>query len=219
MKLTKELMVHGLSKLSVVYPVDTSEAFYEVYWDALRDMTAEDFQRGVTVTLRKHRFANFPSPAVIWENGAITDADKRANIAILRLEQAWAKGIDCHHNVDFGDPALHAVIEQFGGWVQICNLSQKEWRFVRKDLMKSYSILCQLHDAHFSYPEVLWGEHGDAENILRLRQRGKEPKITLVKGVGKGIKQIPLTEHLNRVAHEKGSIQQIEHKHETEKTA
>jgi hypothetical protein len=45
--------------------------------------------------------------------------------------------------VDFGDPALHATIKNFGGWPEVCSWGNLgEWKYRDKSFVEAYEAAC-----------------------------------------------------------------------------
>jgi hypothetical protein len=79
----------------------------------------------------------FPVPATFLK-AAGEDPQSRARAAVGAVIAAAAK-LGPYRSVSFGDPALHATIQRFGGWVEVCGWSQEDWKYSEKRFVESYA--------------------------------------------------------------------------------
>ena len=110
-----------------------------MYWGALRNIpTLDDFMAAINLHVADPDQGQFlPKPADILRN--ITG--NRATQA----EMAWTKAdraLRCAgpaNTVVFDDSLIHAVIADMGGWVQFCDVDDKEYPFRHNEFVKRYS--------------------------------------------------------------------------------
>ncbi len=140
-----------------------TEAFYErrklapeavlIYFDALREYDLE----AVIAALRRHvktpgRCDFFPKPGNIEELIVGTKAT-----AALRAWTKVERAIRSHggyRSVVFDDPVVHAVLDEMGGWVRLCEVgSEKDLEFQRNVFCKRYETTSRAE----AYPAVMRG--------------------------------------------------------------
>lgn len=120
------------------YQAEASPARFKLYFEALRDLSLEQVERGVADML-KNRYSNkFPLPAEIREY-ALGNRRDLALAAFLKTGQAVSR-VGAAGNVVFDDPVIHQVIMTYdGGWPGVC-LAYDETRF-KDDFVARYRAL------------------------------------------------------------------------------
>lgn len=114
----------------------------------LQELTAEQLERGIVVTLRTHQYAGFPPIGTIWENsigaaGRVVNLETRAMVAWDRVLTA-IRVQGGYRTVEFDDPIIHATVRSLGGWVQLTDATSEDLsRFIQPKFVKMYSALAQ----------------------------------------------------------------------------
>lgn len=133
-----------------------------VWWQACQGVEIEQVRRALTAHAMDPDHGHFsPKPADIVRQLKGTAAD--------RSLVAWGKVIDAvqrvgaYRSVAFDDGAIHAAIEDMGGWPAVCRGKADELPFLQKRFT-------DLHRAYSSRPEVRWpalllGEHEAANRL------------------------------------------------------
>jgi len=109
----------------------------DFYFKAFSDVTLKQFNDMALALANTKKFKSFPTPAEIRE-ASEGDAEFNAITAINKLEDAIDR-IGGYTSVQFDDPVLHAVIEEYGGWPLVSDSREfpiDEWK--RKELIKVY---------------------------------------------------------------------------------
>lgn len=115
-----------------------SPTLVAMYFTALQHITVDDFKAAVNLHVRDTDQGQFfPKPADILRN---IQGNKST-----QAEQAWTKvdkAIRCvgpHESVVFDDRLIHAVIDDMGGWITLCDCSLDEYPFKHNEFVKRYT--------------------------------------------------------------------------------
>lgn len=144
---------------------DISEFAIRVWWNAMQryDLAA------VREAINRH-FANpdagqfLPMPADIVKmlEGRSVDS---ASLAWAEVDKA-VRRVGPYQSVTFADPITAAVIEQMGGWVELCRGTDQEWPFIAKRFETIYqgykmrSMLPEAPDRQIGIAEAYNGLQG-----------------------------------------------------------
>lgn len=156
------------------YRQDVSPFALSVWWQACQRFDLEQVRKALTghaMDAERGQFAPKPADLVRQLEGTATD---RAMIA-------WGKVLDTmqrvggYTDVVFDDPAIHAVIEDLGGWVKVC-------RGETKDLGYLQHRFCEAHRAYtakgqFDYPRRLMGDRSPDEMFMRKGLQPPRPAL------------------------------------------
>ena len=137
------------------YRQDTSKFLLDMWWGASQNFELEQIQAAMQrhATDAEHgQFAPKVADVVRILSGTATD----------RAALAWGKALDAmssvgaYTDVVFDDPAIHAAIEDLGGWPKVCRTELKELGYLQHRF-------CESHRAYtgrgtFDYPRRLTGD-------------------------------------------------------------
>lgn len=99
---------------------------------------------------------------------------------------AWGKvlesmrSIGAYQDVVFDDPAIHAAVEDMGGWSKLCRSELSELGYVQ-------TAFCKAHKAYvgrgtFEYPRKLLGDRGGSGSDHDYAKRGLPPPTPVLIG-------------------------------------
>ena len=135
----REPFAKALAALGEVYDKLISEALAELLWEDLADYELPV----VLEAMRRHRrdpdqgrFFPKPSDLLRWLVGTTMDRSLLAWSAVLQAIRDYG----AYNSLDFGDSITHAVIEDMGGWPQICAVLTEELPFREKDFRDRYRV-------------------------------------------------------------------------------
>ena len=142
------------------YARDVSPFALDVWWAALRRFDLDAVQRAFSLHCQDpDRGQWLPKPADIVRllDGGTGD---RSLAAWSKVERA-IREVGPYASVVFDDPAIHAIIRDMGGWIELCNVSDDEMPYRAAEFRKRYQgyALRETGD----YPRKLVGLH-EAEN-------------------------------------------------------
>lgn len=111
-----------------------------IYWKYFEKISEQDFQNMVENIMENFiptAQCPFPLIAHFLAAGGLA-GESRAQSAITAVKKA-AECFGAYKTVDFGDAALHAVINRFGGWPEVCSWGNRgEWRYFEKNFLIAY---------------------------------------------------------------------------------
>jgi len=169
--------IKALAVLGEVFNETVSDVRIEAYFAVLRDHPIEAVTAACQTALKRCKF--FPRPAELREfmEGSTEDRAALAWAAVMRA----IVEVGCYESVDFGDRAIHGVIEAMGGWAaeawQLERLDARDLGFREAEFRRLYRALSLRPE---SGPARLVGIH-EAENRLTGHV---VPVTTLKLGVG-----------------------------------
>jgi hypothetical protein len=153
-----------LRDVMAFYRQDVSPFALTVWWQACQRFDLEQVSKALTAHAmdpERGQFAPKPADLVRQLEGTATD---RAMMAWGKVLEAIQR-VGAYTDVVFDDPAIHAVIEDLGGWPKIC-------RGETKDLGYLQHRFCEAHRAYtargqFDYPRRLIGDRSPDEAYAR----------------------------------------------------
>lgn len=164
-----------VSDVHAYYRQPVSEFTLSVWWTACRPFDLEQVRKAMSVHVTNADGGQFlPKVADIVKvlHGTTTD---RAAIAWGKVHEAMG-AVGAYQDVVFDDPAIHAVIEDLGGWPKVCRSDLKELGYLQHRF-------CEAHRAYtgrgaFDYPRRLTGDRSPDHEF---EKRGlKLPRPALV---------------------------------------
>ncbi|QIL72909.1 hypothetical protein G7048_22690 [Diaphorobacter sp. HDW4B] len=168
------------------YGKDTSNFVLDIWWNACRSFELEQ----IVTAMQKHcadpergQFAPKVADIARALTGTTTE---RAALAWGKVHEAMS-AVGAYTDVVFDDPAIHAVLEDLGGWPKVCRTEIEELSYLQHRF-------CEGHKAYtargnFEFPRRLMGDRSpDHEYTSRGIQA---PRPALIGNVAKA-KQVYL---------------------------
>lgn len=165
-----------LTDVLAFYRQDVSPFALDVWWQACQPFTLEQVSRALTrhaMDAERGQFAPKPADLVRVLSGTATD----------RAMLAWGKALDAasrvgaYTDVVFDDPAIHAVIDDLGGWPKFCRGEAKDLSYLQHRFTEAHRAYSGRGE--FGYPRVLMGDRSP-DNVYQ--QRGLPPPRPAVIG-------------------------------------
>lgn len=138
----REKFNETLIAMAEIFDKQLSESQLDLYWNALNDLSDEDFNKAANIVTRTCEY--FPRPVNFREH-IIPDIQARASIAYDVLEGAF-KNHGIYASVNFADKVITAVVKSLGGWVKYCEMPDDELKWYRKDFERKYTQYYTLRD-------------------------------------------------------------------------
>lgn len=152
-----------LTDVMAFYRQDVSKFALSVWWTACQPFELEQVRKALTAHAMDPEHGQFaPKPADIVRQLQGTHTD-RALVAWGRLYEAM-RTIGAYTSVAFDDAAIHAAVDDLGGWMALCRGTTDELPFLQKRFCDAYRMYAK-RPGH-GYPAVLLGEH-DLNNGMR----------------------------------------------------
>jgi hypothetical protein len=169
-----------MTLLGEIHAKELSDALKTAYWATLSSYSDAQCKAAFEAAIARCKF--FPKPAELLEFISGPESDQ-ATLAWLRVDKA-VRTIGNYESIDFADDrAINSTIEAMGGWVNLCMVTNDEWKWKRKEFETLYPTMQRKAD----HPEHLAGtveienvgRNYDTPKVLRLTE--KLPNLSLVK--------------------------------------
>lgn len=144
-----------LTDVMATYRQDVSRFILDVWWAACQPFTMEQFRKAVNSHLTDADRGQFaPKIADIVRILAGTRTE-RSMLAWGKVQEAMGS-VGAYTDVVFDDPAIHATVEDLGGWPKVCRHPSEELGYLQHRF-------CEGHKAYtgrdkFEYPRRLMGD-------------------------------------------------------------
>lgn len=134
-----------------------SDALITMYWRGCQRWTLEQVTKAVDQLTYDPEAGKFPPKIGDLARALEGTSTDRAAIAWGKVHEAMS-AVGSYTDVVFDDPAVHAVIEDLGGWPKVCRTELKELGYLQHRF-------CEAHRAYvgrgtFAYPRRLMGDRG-----------------------------------------------------------
>lgn len=161
-----------LTNVFAYYRQDCSDFTLSIFWNACQPFDLEQVKKAIQshCTDAEHGvFAPKVADLVRVLSGTVTD---RAALAWGKVFEAM-QSVGAYTDVVFDDPAIHAAVEDCGGWIKIC-------RSEMVDLSYLQHRFCQAHKAYtgrgnFEYQRCLMGDRGSDDQFLKIGMKPPKP--------------------------------------------
>ena len=147
-----------------------SDLKMELYYKALSDLSIEQLNDAVNILCQTKTIKTWPLPAEIRQAVEGNPQDK-AQVAFDKLITA-VRSIGSYQTVIFDDPAIHAFVQSYGGWEEICDKTVDDWKYMRNEFVRGYTGFCRVNGV----PLQLTGIH-DAVNRAKGLEHAIPPAI------------------------------------------
>jgi hypothetical protein len=148
------------------YRRDLSKFALSIWWEACQSFDFEQVAKAITAHAmdpENGQFAPMPADIVRQLQGTHTD---RSLIAWGKVFEAIQR-VGAYQSVVFDDGAIHAAIEDMGGWTKLCRSNTDELPHVQRRFVETYKAYARRPD--IAFPPKLIGAH-EAENSLAGRR-------------------------------------------------
>lgn len=140
----KQVFFASLAVIAETVNRKISLVLMKAYWECLKDYSFTEVQRALGEVLKnpdikKHPY--FPLPTDVVE---IIEGDVQSKSLFAWTEVVKAiRRIGHYDSVIFSDKLIHAVICDMGGWIQLCQHTEKELPFIQRDFERRYQVYCR----------------------------------------------------------------------------
>lgn len=156
------------------YRQDPTLFMLSVWENAMRSYDFEKMSKAIDAHFANPDSGQFmPKPADIIKAMAGTKTD-RATLAWSKVHEA-VRLIGAYTDVIFDDSAIHAVIQDLGGWPKICATESKDIGYTIHRFCESYRAYCISQD--FAYQGKLIGIRSPDHDYARRGLPVPEPKL------------------------------------------
>lgn len=164
-----------LTDVFAYYRQDCSAFTLEVFWNACQGFELEQIRKAVQAhcTDAEHgRFSPKVADLVRVLQGTVTD---RAALAWGKVLAAMSD-VGAYSDVVFDDGAIHAAIQDCGGWVKLCRSDVSSLGYLQHRFCQSYKAYAGR--GNFEYPRCLIGDRSP-DHAFALRGL-KPPKPAVI---------------------------------------
>lgn len=146
----------GVSGIYSFYDKEINEFALNMWWDVLKkydlDAVTDAFKRHV-INPDSGKWLPKPSDIIRMLQGSSLDA---AMVAWSRVDRALRQKGTYVDVVFVGDPLIHRVLHDMGGWIGLGMKKEDEWPFVAREFENRYRAFRERSETP-SCPEVLTG--------------------------------------------------------------
>jgi Domain of unknown function (DUF6475) len=143
-----------MASMGEIYAKELSSILIDIYWQCLKSFELNEVCQAFRAHLKNPDGGQFfPKPADLIR---VLEGSSEG-----RALRAWSQ-VQCtmgrvgrYHSVAFDDRLIHAVIEDMGGWIAVCETSLKDLPFIALDFQKRYRAL--LNQNPKGHPRYLVG--------------------------------------------------------------
>lgn len=152
------------------YGQKVSQFGLSVWWEACRPFEYEAVRRALSRHAMDPERGQFsPKPADLVRQMKGTPSDRAAKAWSLVMDAASRVG--AYTDVVFDDQIIHAVVEDMGGWVQLCRSDIARISYQQHRFHEAYSAYCNRGDL-VEWPRKLRGDRSPDDVYL---SRGLPP--------------------------------------------
>lgn len=152
-----------IASVMAYYKQDVSKFALGLWWEACADVELEQVAKAMSTHAKDPERGQYPpkvADIVRLLQGTPTD----------RAQLAWGKVLDAiqrvgnYSDVVFDDPAIHAVVEDLGGWPKVCRCTYEELSYLQHRFVSSHQAY--VRKGEFEYPRMLGGERSPDSAFL-----------------------------------------------------
>jgi Domain of unknown function (DUF6475) len=163
-----------LTGMMAYYRQDVSPFVLDLWWSACEGLSLEQLTKAMNTHAKdpeRGQFAPKVADVVRILQGTHTD----------RSLLAWGKvldatnGVGAYQDVVFDDPAIHAAVNDVGGWVKLCRTDLKELSYLQHRFCQSHKAYTERGD--FDFPRVLSGDRSPDSEYLRRGLPAPTPAV------------------------------------------
>lgn len=145
------------------YRQDTSQFLLSVWWNACKPFELEQIQKAMQRHMTDAEHGQFAPKVADMARMLVGTATDRAVVAWGKAHDAMS-AVGAYSDVVFDDPAIHAVIEDLGGWAKFCRTDLKELGYLQHRFCEAHRAYTRLPS--FDYPRMLSGvADGNAQYV------------------------------------------------------
>ena len=137
------------------YRQDASRFVLDLWWNACRSFDLEQVRKAMqrhATDPERGQFAPKVADIVRVLQGTTTD---RAALAWGKVHDAMSR-VGAYTDVAFDDPAIHAVVEDLGGWPKVCRWPVEELSYLQHRFQASHKAYTER--GQFEYQRRLAGD-------------------------------------------------------------
>ena len=122
----------------------------------------------------------FPKPADVIRNIS-GNTQTRAGQAWTKIDRA-VRTVGPYQTVVFDDPLIHAVVDDMGGWVKLCDSTDADYKFKQLEFEKRYRGYCMNPPQRVPRKLIGSAEHHNAAMVGRFKHGHDQIEAPVVIG-------------------------------------
>jgi hypothetical protein len=164
-----------LTDVLAYYRQDTTPFVLDLWWSAFADFDLSQIRQAMqrhATDPERGQFAPKVADLVRVLQGTATE----------RAALAWGKtmgamqSVGAYTDVVFDDPAIHAAVDDLGGWPKLCRTDLKDLSYLQHRFTESYRAY--VGRGQFDYPRLLGGDR--SPDAMYAKRGMKPPKPAIV---------------------------------------
>lgn len=156
------------------YRQDVSDFTRDLFWNAFEGCDYETVRKAFEKHAKDPEQGRFaPKVADLIKIIAGTHTD-RAAMAWGKVHDAMSR-VGAYTDVIFDDPAIHAAIDDIGGWPKTCRTDLNELNFLQKRFMDAHKVYS--NRGQFEYPRRLIGDRSEDAEYERIGMKPPAPTL------------------------------------------
>lgn len=137
------------------YRQDSTKFTLDVWWAACQPFALDQVSKALTAHATDAERGQFPPKVADVVRILAGTATDRAQLAWGKVHEAMS-AVGAYQDVVFDDPAIHAAVEDLGGWPKVCRTEVKELSYLQHRFTESYRAYAGR--GTFDYPRRLAGD-------------------------------------------------------------
>lgn len=127
-----------LTSVYQLYGKDINQGLFELWWNALQRFDIADIRKALSSHVTNTDNGQFlPKPADIIR--ALEGTTQTKGLTAWSKVEKAIRSVGAYQSIVFDEPAIMASIRDMGGWVQLCQVSEKEMPFKAQEFAKRHA--------------------------------------------------------------------------------
>lgn len=156
------------------YRQDTSTFLLDMWWSACQGFDFDRIRNAMQSHIADPEHGVFPPKVADIARVLRGTSTDRATLAWGKVHDAMGR-IGAYTDVVFDDPAIHAVIEDLGGWPKLCRADLKELGYLQHRFCESHKAYTQR--GQFDYPRRLGGDRSPDSEYAKKGLPAPRPAV------------------------------------------
>jgi hypothetical protein len=165
-----------LTRVHAYYRQDLTDDIIDMWWAGLERYELEQVSRAMSAHASDPEAGKFCPRIADLVRVLQGTATERAVMAWAKVHEAMSR-VGAYQDVVFDDPAIHAVIEDLGGWPKVCRTPLKELSILQHRFSEAHRAY--VARGEFDYPRRL---PGDRSPDSEYAKKGLPPPQPLMVG-------------------------------------
>lgn len=137
----KRAFGEAIAAAAELYGRQVGTPLVRLYWETLKHYELGDVTRALQQHMTDPDTGQFmPKPADVVR---ILEGSKETRSALAWTKVVQAIGrVGQYESVTFDDPLIHAVVQDMGGWIELCSMTDRDAPFRGQEFERRYRAYC-----------------------------------------------------------------------------